>query len=279
MPFAILVYFSSLSSRYKVADYADDYKQMIHDYRVQASPQIMYEKEQTSNAASATTRSNSIHTSTNNASDQATHKPVKLISFINLIDSIQTKFACCGVEAPLDWVNAWDNFIPASCCSEPETATNELWSRLFKVEEGHEFHHCTEVTAYHLGCLAALKDDEKSKFAWLSNLIVFLMVMIITDTILTLLLYGLSKTENMPYETNENELAMVGVSTKPRPSQPEITGIRHRPSVVQTIGPSKEQIAVISHAVRFNLASSSPRGSSSGPSKFSAAARRGSAHV
>jgi len=101
--------------------------------------------------------------------------------------------------------------------------------------------------------------------------------MTISNTVVSLLLFGLSKTENMPYDTESRELAMVGVSAKPRPSQPEITGIKPRPSVV-TVGANKEQIASISHAVRFNL-SNLPRGSISGPSKFSPAARRGSAFV
>lgn len=277
MPFAILVYFSSLSSRYKVSDYTDDYKQMIADYRV-ASQRIKVHKDagqvgdQHANVASSS--SNPPQSTTSN-SDEQQIKQLKLISFINLIDQIQTRFSCCGVESPQDWNQYWEDYIAPSCCSKADMVTNVKWSKLFKVDESYEFHHCTQAAAHHLGCLAALKEDEKSKFAWLSNLIVFLMVMTITNTIITLLLYGLSKTENMPYDTDETELAMVGVSMKPRPSQPEITGIRHRPSVVQTLGPSKEQIAVISHAVRFNLANS-PRGSISGPSKFSAAARRGS---
>lgn len=256
------MYFTSLASRYKVSEYADDYRQMITDYRV------------------GNQRVKSIGRQTSGVNGE-TIKQLKLISFINLIDTIQKKFACCGVESAQDWVKTWKGYIPGSCCLHPETTDNSPeWASLFNVEINHEFQYCNETSAYHLGCLVALKEDETSKFAWLSNLIVFTMIMTITNTIVSLLLFGLSKTENMPYDTNENELAMVGVSTKARPSQPEITGIRHRPSiVVHTLGANKEQIAALSHAVRFNLTNSSPRGSVSGPSKFSAAARRGSAHV
>jgi hypothetical protein len=281
LPFVILVYFSSLSSRYKVSDYQDDYKKMIADYRV-ASKQIKLDKQNgaTSNPAPVETvdvTAGPPHQTVivNSSGEQI--RPTKFISFINLIDSIQSKVACCGVESAQDWT-VWKDYIPPSCCSNPATTINSAWSEMFGVDKEYEFEYCTQAKAHHLGCLAALKEDENGKFAWLSNLIVFLMVLTITDTILALLLYGLSKTENMPYDVDENELAMVGVSMKPRPSRPEITGIRHRPSVVQTLGPSKEQIASISHAVRFNLANS-PRGSISGPSKFSAAARRGSALV
>lgn len=264
MPVSILVYFSSLASRYKVADYATDYKQMIVDYRV--SNQRIKSLERQASAISG---------------HHEVVKQLKLGSFINLIDIIQKKFTCCGVDSAQDWVDNWQGFIPASCCLEQQTtSSNSDWIKLFKVEEHHEFVYCNETSAHHIGCLVALKEDEISKFGWLSNLIVFMMVMTITNTIVSLLLFGLSKTENMPYDTNENELAMVGMSTKPRPSQPEITGIRHRPSVVvHTLGSNKEQIAALSHAVRFNLSNSSPRGSVSGASKFSAGARRGSAYV
>lgn len=205
-------------------------------------------------------------------------KHLKLTSFINLIDTLQTKFLCCGVESVHDWTNQWENFIPPSCCKEHLVKTNIQWSNLFKVDQTHEFQFCNDTASYQLGCLAALKEDEHSKSAWLADLIVFLMVITIANTIVSLLLIGLIKTEDMPYESNEHELAMVGVSTKPRPSQPEITGIRHRPSVVHTLGANKEQIAAISQAVRFNI-SNSPRASISGPSKFSAGARRGSAFL
>lgn len=205
-------------------------------------------------------------------------KQLKLTSFINLIDTIQIKFACCGIESSQDWIKKWDEYLPPTCCKQPVSGTNNKWAIQFKMDFSHEFQYCNETEAYQIGCLAALKEDEQSKFAWLADLIVFLMVMTISNTIVSLLLFGLTKTEDMPYDTNEHELAMVGVSTKPRPSQPEITGIRHRPSVVQTLGPNKEQIAAISQAVRFNL-SNSPRASISGPSKFSAGARRGSAFV
>lgn len=254
-----------------MSDYADDYRQMIADYRVSGQHVKMDKPPVVNGQQVAATNSNS--SSSSNGTGEAV-KQARLISFINLIDSIQSKFSCCGVESPQDWSQFWGDYIAPSCCKEPEVKTNSEWAKLFNVDANHEFHHCTQAGARHLGCLAALKENEKSKFAWLSNLIVFLMVMTITNTILTLLLYGLSKTENMPYDQDENELAMVGVSMKPRPSQPEITGIRHRPSVA----PSKEQIASISHAVRFNLANT-PRGSISGPSKFSAGARRGSSAI
>lgn len=234
---------------------------MIADYRVSSQ------------------RTESLQRQPSSKEDGESAKRLKLSSFINLIDTIQIKFSCCGVESSHDWVDSWEGYIPPSCCPKPLTKTETKWMNLFKVEENYQFQYCDETTARHLGCLAALKEDEQSKFAWLSNLIVFTMVLTITNTIVSLLLFGLSKTENMPYDSNENELAMVGMSTKPRPSQPEITGIRHRPSVVHTLGANKEQISAISHAVRFNLSNSSPRASISGASKFSAGARRGSAFV
>lgn len=263
LPVSILVYFTSLSSRYKVNDYADDYKQMVGDYRVASQRAARVVERQPSNVESA-----------------EPVKKLKLSSFINLIDTIQTKFSCCGVESAEDWVKIWEGYIPPSCCTTPITSQDPNWVKHFKVDDDYEFLHCNETSSYHLGCLVALKEDEQSKFAWLSNLIVFLMVLTIANTIVSLLLFGLSKTENMPYDGDVHELAMVGVSTKARPSQPEITAMRHRPSVVHTLGPNPEQIASISHAVRFNLANSSPRGSVSGSaSKFSAGARRGSAFV
>lgn len=252
-----------MSSRYKVADYAEDYRQMILEYRV-ASHKVVKPSE---------------GSATSEPAGEFTRQP-KLGSFINLIDTIQSKFLCCGVESGQDWAKAWADYLPPTCCKEPQRMKKESWVRLFAVEQDHEFLHCSESNSYHLGCLAALKEDEQSKFSWLSNLVVFLMLLTIADTIVSLLLFGLSKTESMPQESTESELAMVGVSLKPRPSQPEITAMRHRPSVVQTLGgPNKEQIAAISHAVRFNLSNSSPRGSVGGVSKFSAATRRGSAFV
>lgn len=215
----------------------------------------------------------------NNSEHVEPMRHLKLSSFINLIDTIQTKFQCCGVDSAQDWINTWEGYIPTSCCEHFETTHNARWVNLFKVGENHQFDHCNETSSYHLGCLTALKEDEQGKFSWLSNLMVFIMILTITNTIASLLLFGLSKTENMPRDIHENELAMVGVSTKPRPSQPEITAMRHRSSVVHTLGPDREQIAALSHAVRFNLSNSSPRGSISGPSKFSAGARRGSAFV
>lgn len=199
---------------------------------------------------------------------------LKLSSFINLIDSLQSKFSCCGVESSRDWIERWDNYIAPTCCKEQSSVTNVAWAQKFSVDPSHEFIFCNQSSVYHLGCLTALKEDEHSKYAWLSDLTVFLIVMTLMNTIISLLLFGLSKTENIPDDSNENELAIVGVSSKPRPSQPTITGIRPRVSVIH----NPEQMAAISQAVRFNL-SNSPRASISGPSKFSTAARRGSSFL
>lgn len=208
---------------------------------------------------------------------------VKLSSFINLIDSMQTKFSCCGLDSAQDWVRQWEGYIAPSCCKERITTTNDRWASIFNVDPKHEFKHCNDNTSYHLGCLVALKEDEQSKYAWLSDLIVFMIVITIANTIVSLLLFGISKTEDSVYDGNEHELSIVGVSSKPRPSQPTITGIRHRPSlaVVRTLGSNDtiaESIGARAQAVRFNM-SSSPGLSSTGPSKFSAAARRGSSFI
>ena len=262
-----------------MSEFAEDFRQLIADYRLNTQQVRAAERQLGTNGSSSPASSLPI-----NGDPSASHlEPIqvrpKFPSFINIIDPLQSGLICCGVDGAEDWMKHWDKYIPPSCClaTSQEAAPNERWATLFKIEPSQEIHFCPEAKVYQLGCLAALKDDEKSKFAWLADLIVFLMVMTITNTVVSLLLFGLSKTEDMPYNGDENELAMVGVSAKPRPSQPEITGIRHRPSVI-AMGASKEQISSISQAVRFNL-SNSPRGSISGPSKFSAAARRGSALV
>ena len=261
-----------------MADYADDYKQMLADYRIVQTSHIHSSPhhQPTIDSPSQESQVSEPPAGTNHQNQPRT----RLATFINLIDSLQAKFACCGVESHLDWSRQWAHFLPATCCKQPQRAQNATWAHLFRVDASHEFSHCPEQSAHQLACLAAFREDEQSKFAWLADLAVFLMVLTISNTILSLLLFGLSKTEEMPYETNEHELAIVGVSSKPRPSQPEITGIRHRPSVVQTLaGPSKGQISSLSQAVRFNLSSSPGSSTNAGPSKFSAAARRGSSFL
>lgn len=194
------------------------------------------------------------------------------------MDSLQTKFSCCGIDSVQDWSKKMNNFIAPTCCKEPATSMNPEWASMFKVDTGHEFKHCKENTSYHLSCMVALKEDEQSKFAWLSDLIVFMIVITLANTVVSLLLFGLIKTEDNVYEGNECELSIVGACAKPGVQVPTITSIKHRSSVVQTVGNSTENIAARAHAVRFNL-SNSPRTSISGPSKFSAGARRGSSFI
>lgn len=197
---------------------------------------------------------------------------ILLSSFVNLIDHIQTKFSCCGVDSAQDWIKAWNGYITPTCCKEQLNTTNTQWATMFNVEQDHVFKHCSENNSYHLGCLVALKEDEHSKHAWLGDLIVFMIVITIMNTIVSFLLYGLSKTEDSSYEGNElSEIS-------PTASQPTITSIRHRPSVVHNLGASTENIAARAQAVRFNI-SNTPRTSISGPVKFSAAARRGSSFI
>lgn len=210
--------------------------------------------------------------------DPSLRPKIILTSFRNLMDSLQTKFSCCGIDSVQDWSRKMNNFIAPTCCKEPISSVNLEWASIFKVNSDHEFKHCRENDSYHLGCMVALKEDEHSKFAWLSDLIVFMIVITLANTVVSLLLFGLIKTEDNVYEGNECELSIVGASAQPGTQLPTITSIKHRPSVVQTIGNSTENIAARAHAVRFNL-SNSPRTSISGPSKFSAGARRGSSFI
>lgn len=264
LPVSILVYFSTVAYRYKVTDYSDDYKQMVVDYRIKGV------RRQDLHPAPGLTESQS-----------SSGSPIKmkssLNSFINLIDLLQSRFSCCGVDSVEDWTNLWANYIPASCCNVAQTSTNEKWSQLFHTPADHEFKYCKLEDVYPLSCVVALKEDELSKYAWLSDLTVFMIVVTIANTILSLLLFGLTRTENDSYPA-ENELEFVGVTAKPRPSQPTIMSIKHRPSVVQTLSSSKDDLSSRAQAVRFNIVSS-PRTSISGPSKFSAAARRGSSFL
>lgn len=242
---------------------------MIDDYRISGS----YRKK-VSQASDNKTKP-----SLESADSFTKSTSLKLNSFINLIDSLQTKFSCCGVESVQDWTTRWEGYIPASCCKEHAVSTHQAWAQNFLVESDHEFKFCKEAESYQLGCLVALKEDEQGKHAWLADLIVFMIVTTIANTVVSLLLFGISKTEDGSFENTDCELSIVGVSAKPRLSQPTITSIRHRPSVVHTIGPGLDNIGTKAQAVRFNI-SNSPRASVSGsPSKFSAAARRGSSFI
>lgn len=266
MPVLILVYFSAASSRYKVSEYVDDYKQMIADYRISGSHMkrdIQIGED---------------HVSKTTGVDVTSEPKKTLKSFINVIDSLQSRFSCCGVDSVQDWIKRWDGYIPPTCCRDPLVSTNPIWADMFHVDKDYEFKHCNETQSFHLGCLVSLKEDEISKYAWLGDLIVFMIVITIANTIVSLLLFGLSNTEDTVYEGNKHELSIVGVSSQPRLSQPTITSIKHRPSVVHNLGVSKESLNARAQAVRFNI-SRSPRTSITGASKFSPAARRGSSFL
>lgn len=230
----------------------------------------------TSSTTQSTLDSNELYTEKSSNVDGKT----LLSSFINLIDSIQTTFSCCGVHSAKDWIHEWKDYIAPTCCKERITSTNSTWAAMFNVDEDFQFKYCTENSSFHLGCLTALNDDEHGKFAWLGDLIIIMVVITIANTIVSLLLFGLTKTEDNSFEDPQRELSILGASSKPRPSQPTITSIKHRPSVVHTLGNSglSENISARAQAVRFNI-STSPRTSISGPSKFSAAARRGSSFL
>lgn len=219
----------------------------------------------------------SINQNTPYSTTDSNQRPkIILTSFRNLMDSLQTKFSCCGIDSAQDWLKKMNSFIAPSCCKEPTSSVNQQWASMFKVDPEHEFKHCMENSSYHLGCMVALKEDEHSKFAWLSDLIVFMIVITLANTVVSLLLFGLIKTEDTVYEGNDCELSIVGAGDGSQ--VPTITSIKHRSSVVQTLGAGTENIAARAHAVRFNL-SNSPRTSISGPSKFSAGARRGSSFI
>lgn len=208
----------------------------------------------------------------NNVAGSTASPKIIFSSFINHIDAIQNKFSCCGIESAKDWAEVWDGYIAPSCCSDNvQHSTNPKWSDIFKVDESYEFRHCNEDTAHQLGCLVSLKEDEHSKYSWLGDLLIVMIIATVANTIFSMLLFGLNKTENDQHDANEHELSIVGVSDKPRSSQPTITSIKPRLSVVQTLG--QETISNRAQAVRFNL-SPSPT-----VSKFSSAARRGSSFL
>lgn len=284
LPILILVYFTTGGFRYKVSDYHDDIHQMVTDYRLPLVNDPIHRDPVSTTSAESQTQTNI------NANDNAflPQKPHKLNSFINLIDVLQKGFSCCGVNSTQDWTDAFHGYIPPSCCAEKNhfsSTAREKWTDIFKVESNHKFLYCEEAHTFGVGCLAALKSDEKNKYGWLGNVMIFLILCTIANTILSMLLFGLNKTEEID-SANLHELSVVKVSTIPRPSQPTITAISPRKSIVQStwrnsdpsLKPSKETIANLSQAVRFNI-SNSPRASIAGPSKFSAAARRGSSCI
>lgn len=287
LPVTILVYFTTQAARYKAPDYVDDYRQMIADYRIRSS---------TVHATTPSSWDETHPAGPSSSSSSLQPQRMMLSSFINLIDPVQSKFACCGVESAKDWIQQWDGFIPPTCCKSPaDNKVRAEWAAKFALDASHKFRHCEESQVYTYGCLQALKESESSKYAWLSDLMVFMILLTIANTIVSMLLFGLSKTDVYSGDDVEldRELDMVGASSRsPRPSiaAPTMIGMRHRPSlVVQTVGQSMAAAAAAAadetrsaraQAVRFNI-SSTPRGSiSGGPTKpFSAAARRGSSFI
>lgn len=253
----------------------ENYRHMISDYRISYSEKTAPPLNENKHMTDQQQQQQSLQGEQSPSSSQSSGKLV-FSSFINHIDAIQNKFSCCGVESYQDWTEKFNNFIAPSCCKgNTKSSTNELWANLFKVEQNFQFEHCTEVEAHKLGCLVTLKEDEHSKFGWLRDLLILMIILTIGNTFFSMILFGLNKSDDQSsyYESNVHELSIVGLSDKPRPSQPAIIGIKPRPSVVPAMG--RERISSRAQAVKFalNLAPSNSN------SKFSAAARRGSSFI
>lgn len=93
---------------------------MIADYRISRSQSMKHEID--------------VHHN-NLTTDSPAHKPkVTLNTFINVIDSIQTKLSCCGIDSFEDWTKQWAHFIAPSCCQNPELKNNIQWSNLFNLK-------------------------------------------------------------------------------------------------------------------------------------------------
>ena len=138
-----------------------------------------------------------------------------------------------------------------------------------------------------------MKEHLNGKYSWISDLIVIMIVIIVGETIDSFLLFGLTKSDKV-YENTTGDLSMIGAmaTMQHRASQPTIIGMKSRPSVVfslaNTASSSEQLFSARLQAIRANLNNNEgqigpiyagSRPSISGPSKFSAAARRGSSFI
>lgn len=83
--------------------------------------------------------------------------------FTKLIDNVQKRFACCGVNSPNDWLEYYSHKIPKSCCLEP------VESSLPK------FKYCAE-SDFRFGCYRALMDSLYSSLPALRAILYVIMV-------------------------------------------------------------------------------------------------------
>lgn len=183
------------------------------------------------------------------------------------LDAIQSELDCCGSVSKKDWTERFKGYIPGSCCDNPSEGTNDDWAREFKYDGKFKF--CDESSAHEQGCQVKIREHEDERITQLSETIIFMIVISLANTISSLILFGLNKTEEDEHECPSMELTEIG-------TQDPVQGrsIKPRPSMAST----HEAVAARAQIVRFNL-SNSPRQSISGPSKFSAAARRGSSFI
>lgn len=258
-----MVYFTFNGYRYNPELYIDD--GIIYNYEIVPGKKIIVNEN--NRIIKSDIRLNSNFRPSNETIERIKH------SLWKHVDDLQLD-RCCGYNQLSDWPSICNGFIPKSCCKNPfeAKAANVAWSAIFDLNEETVVQYCVEGHSEPEGCLDAMKDDEEDKKYRLGVLLLLMGIISTANTIVSLLSFALSNIEKNPPE-EDCELSIMGGSTVG--GQPAIvTSMKPRPSIVSGTG----DVAVRAQAVRFKL-SNSPRQSISGPSKFSAAARRGSSFI
>lgn len=257
VPALIVVYFTTVGSRYNPEHYIDEMMLVNYDikpggHKIVNPDKLPQEKHQLNEAG----------------------KKVKKNLWTH-IDSLQ-KGRCCGVEKSKDWEDFCYGFIPKSCCDKPinlndnYTSEGALWS--LEANLSHEdVDYCKQEDSEREGCLDVIRDDERDKIYRLGILLLLMGIISIADTIVSLLSFALTNTD-VSEDIEEKEMDVIETSSTA--DGVVVTSVKPRPSISAGV----DNVSVRAQAVRFNLASS-PRQSISGPSKFSAAARRGSSFI